>query len=170
MSKKDDIPELPLAPRRRGAIEKPGSTTVNAELVEPGNGLTAEQKGQLIQGSFQVAKDVADIARRVCDIWEIREQADADVARIDADHRRIVGILRATVGHVEARRREIQARGEVVVAIVQSMMPGIRASDLSESEKRSLIQALPGLVHEALNASVSEPEVGPILGSEGAKT
>lgn len=147
MSKNDEIHELPLVQRRRAADVEPAL----AEIV-PRERLTEAQKDKLVEGGVQAAKDLMGIAKQVCEVWKIREQATADVERIEADHRRIVGILRVMVEHVDARRTEIRERGDVVVRILRELVPAIRDADLEEGAKRALIDKLPGLVREALDA------------------
>lgn len=156
MSGKRDIPELPSSPNRRNVM---AAEPVHAELVPPQDGgLTSGQKDALIAGGVQVAADVMEIGKKICHIWEIREQADADVARTEAQTRQIVEVLRGHVAHVEARRGAIRERGDVTVRIIREITPAIRDSALPDAAKLSLINKLPELVRDALAAPEQMPE------------
>jgi hypothetical protein len=166
MSDKRDVPELPGSPKRRNIVV---AEPVEAEIVPRGDGaLTSAQTDSLIQGGVEVAKEALEIGKKIMHIWEIREQADADVARIDAHTRQIVEVLRGHVAHVEARRGAIRERGDVTIRIIRELTPAIRDSALPEAAKLSLINTLPNLVREALAAPEHTPKVP--LGSSGAKS
>lgn len=147
MARDDDIPELPTSTRSQRNLEAVPSFEV-LPAQRKAEGLTQEQVGQVIEIGGRALESAAVIGQGIVEIYRIREEAAADVDRIDAETRRIQAVLRGEVERMESRRGEIRDRGEVMVSLIREVAPIIRDSGLPESAKRDLIAQLPEFLKE----------------------
>ena len=148
MTDSDGIPELPKSTSTRRAIEVREVEILPAE--PSGRRLTESQQDRLIEGGVEAAKGAIEITKKILEIFEIRQQAEADVVRIEAETEKLRVLFMGEVARIEAERGQIIDRGKVAVDIIRELTPAIRDANVGDEVKKQLVAELPVLVREVL--------------------
>lgn len=123
--------EIVELPDRKGRTNLPANTDRQTEK----RGLTERQKDMAIEGSVQVLTGVVSIARDIMDIAKIRASAAADVARIDAQTREVVGKMKMEVEMITAKGKSTLSKGQAAAAVIEATMKHIPESDTAARDK-----------------------------------
>jgi hypothetical protein len=149
---KNDALDLPTwtVPSATDVAAPPRVTVLTDPAAEPG-ALTEAQKDRLIEAASQLAADLGAVARDVVAIYRVRADADADVARTDAETRQLVASFRGEVERLAQLGHTARARGEVVRGIVRDFAVLLGAiPELDVNARARLIETLRFLVDSAL--------------------
>lgn len=123
--------EIIELPDRKGRTNLPTNTDRQTEK----RGLTERQKDMAIEGSVQVLTGVVSIARDIMDIAKIRASAAADVARIDAQTREVVGKMKMEIEMITAKGNSTLSKGQAAAAVIEATMKHIPESDTAARDK-----------------------------------
>ena len=83
------------------------------------------------------------------EIERIRETAGADVARIDAETRRIVDQIKAEAEMIAKQGDATLKRGQAAAAVIDAILKNIPESDTTARAR--IIDMLPSLIADATN-------------------
>lgn len=136
--------ELDL-PRRELIISKPvNSVSTNSRIAD-------KQRDVIVKAGARAAADVGHMAKDIVAIVKIREQAGADVARINAETERVVRATRAEIDRLVQVGKNLESAGDVAVRIIDSVARLIQTMPESDGVSRGkAIDALRDVVAAAL--------------------
>ena len=142
--------ELPVSRRRRSRnaadLEVPNTSPKSPARRE----LTEGQVDKLFDAGAETMRGLVGIGETVVDIVRIREQADADVSRIEAETRRVVQQIQAAVELRKEERKTLRERGSVVVDVIDAITRQIATVPVDDpASRRKAIEILPELVRAA---------------------
>jgi predicted nucleic acid-binding Zn-ribbon protein len=114
--------------------------------------LTEKQMDKVIEARAQLYQDLGEIAKGIVVIAKIREEADSDVKRIEAETKGIESKIRAEIDHLAQVGKNTQTRGEIAVDIITALTSIIRdVPDLDSQSVHKLIDSISPMVKAAIN-------------------
>ena len=127
-----------------------------SEVVKRGDSpdlrFTQKHLDQLVGTGARVVADVSQIVKDLVAIAKIRQQADADIGRIEAETQRVVAEARAEVDRLAQVGQNIRTRAQAAVEVITQvtrMMETI--PDVDEASRRQLIETLRFLVEATVS-------------------
>lgn len=114
--------------------------------------LTERQLDELIKTSGQVTRDLGEIFKGLVSIAEIRTKTEHEVAKIEAETRRIEIVARAEIDRTMALERNIHTRAEAAHKILVQLTEMIKLiPEADPSSRGRLIDTLSSILDTVLH-------------------